>query len=103
MRTPHEKELLLAVHFHHAIRGYSNSTKAIGNGNKNKAEDQDRMADDAYREICFREDGRGWVCGKRSLDREYFLMLDKHDMPLSKCQEESQRFSHIQFSNIYML
>ena len=98
MRTPHEKELLLAVHFHHAIRGYNSTNSTKTNTKKNQA-----MADDAYREICFREDGRGWVCGKRSLDREYFLMLDKHDMPLSKCQEESQRFSHIQFSNIYML
>lgn len=39
----------------------------------------------------------------RSLEREFYLMLDQPSMMLSKCQEESARFSAIHFSNIYMM
>lgn len=86
LRTPYEKELLISSRLHASI--------------KKMGTDVDH---DSFREICFREEGRGWLCAKRSLDREYFLMLDNAQMPLSKCQEMSQQFSHVHFTNIYMI
>lgn len=56
-----------------------------------------------YREVCLKEADRGWICAKRSLDREFYLLLDQPQMMLSKCQEETARFSAIHFSNIYMM
>ncbi|CAD7935436.1 unnamed protein product [Amoebophrya sp. A120] len=62
-----------------------------------------KNSDCNYREVCLKEHERGWICAKRSLEREFYLMLDQPSMMLSKCQEESARFSAIHFSNIYMM
>ena len=56
-----------------------------------------------YREICLKEADRGWICAKRGLMREFFLMLRSTTMMLAKCQEETARFSEIHFSNIYLM
>lgn len=59
--------------------------------------------DKTYREICLKEADRGWICGKRSLEREFYLMLEQPQMMISKCQEETARFSALHFANIYMM
>ncbi|CAD7960162.1 unnamed protein product [Amoebophrya sp. A25] len=77
-----EKELFLTQNLHETIGQESES---------------------GYREVCLKEAGRGWICAKRSLEREFFLMLSDPNMMLSKCQEENARFSNIHFQNIYMM
>jgi hypothetical protein len=56
-----------------------------------------------YREVCIKEADRGWICAKRSLEREFYLIVDQPQMTLARCQVECARFSEIHFSNIYMM
>lgn len=55
------------------------------------------------REVSWKSADRGWICGKRWREREFFLLLDHSSMTLSKCQEECARFAQIHFSNIFMM
>lgn len=58
---------------------------------------------DTFDEINFKEDDKGWIVLKRTLDREFFLLLDNANMTLAKSQEEVSRFCAAHFSNICML
>mmetsp|Transcript_123973 Transcript_123973/g.246852 ORF Transcript_123973/g.246852 Transcript_123973/m.246852 type:complete len:495 (+) Transcript_123973:133-1617(+) len=55
------------------------------------------------REISWKSSDRGWICGKRWREREFYLLLDGSSMTLSKCQEECARFASIHFSNIFLM
>lgn len=76
------KELLLSTNLHSCIGKHSST---------------------GYREVCIKEADRGWICAKRSLEREFYLILDQPQMTLARCQVECARFSEIHFSNIYMM
>lgn len=55
------------------------------------------------REVSWKSADRGWICAKKSFEREFFLLLDNTSMALSKCQEDCARFAQIHFSNIFMM
>lgn len=55
------------------------------------------------REASWKSADRGWICAKKSFEREFYLLLDNSSMSLSKCQEECARFAQIHFSNIFMM
>eukprot|EP00922_Rhytidocystis_sp_ex-Travisia-forbesii_P070436 GHVS01105211.1.p1 GENE.GHVS01105211.1~~GHVS01105211.1.p1 ORF type:complete len:502 (+),score=70.43 GHVS01105211.1:59-1564(+) len=45
---------------------------------------------------------RGWVAAAKSLDGEFYLLLEGPNTTLSKTKEECARFSHIHFANIFV-
>jgi len=57
---------------------------------------------ESFREINIKFGDKGWMVAKRSLERNFYLLLDDPRMSLSKCQEEVARFASIHFQNIFV-
>ncbi|CEM20359.1 unnamed protein product [Vitrella brassicaformis CCMP3155] len=58
--------------------------------------------DPECREILLKSSGSGWIGGKNTLDREFFVALDGSNLSFTKAQDEMQKFGTIHFANIFI-
>lgn len=54
------------------------------------------------RSITMKEANSGWLVGRRSLDRQFYLALDDHKTTFSKAMEDARRFEALHFANIFV-
>ncbi|OEH74969.1 hypothetical protein cyc_00465 [Cyclospora cayetanensis] len=67
-----------------------------------KLQQQEMGILDSVRTMAVKDSQSGWLIGRRTCDREYFLALDDAKTTFTKAMEDVQRFSALHFSNIFV-
>lgn len=53
--------------------------------------------------IRYKSGNSGWISSAKSLDREYFLLMEGANVSFTKTHEECARFAEIHFNSIFMM
>ena len=60
------------------------------------------LSEGSVREVAFRSSGDGWVVGRVSGHREFYMLFDSKHSNLNEVAQEVQALGTLHFSNIFL-